>query len=55
MSLKKITIKSLDIKSFEFEEAMVLESHTIKHMIEDDCTDHQPGFGTSFWSSISKP
>ncbi|KAK9108680.1 hypothetical protein Sjap_016740 [Stephania japonica] len=36
---RKVTLKSSDNETFDIEEAVAVESQTIKHMIEDDCAD----------------
>uniref|UniRef100_A0A453CR49 SKP1 component POZ domain-containing protein n=1 Tax=Aegilops tauschii subsp. strangulata TaxID=200361 RepID=A0A453CR49_AEGTS len=37
---KMITLKSSDGEEFQIEEAVAMESQTIRHMIEDDCADN---------------
>ncbi|KAL6184144.1 PREDICTED: SKP1-like protein 1B [Fragaria vesca subsp. vesca] len=37
---KMLTLKSEDGEVFEIEEAVAVQSQTIKHMVEDDCADN---------------
>ncbi|XP_058070610.1 SKP1-like protein 1A [Magnolia sinica] len=40
MASKTVTLKSSDGEEFVIDEAVALQLQTIKHMIEDDCTDN---------------
>ncbi|KAI4984166.1 hypothetical protein ZWY2020_046538 [Hordeum vulgare] len=54
---KMITLKSSNGEEFEVEEAVSMESQTIRHMIEDDCADDGiplPNVNTKILSKVNE-
>ncbi|KAI5010134.1 hypothetical protein ZWY2020_012271 [Hordeum vulgare] len=41
---KKITLKSSDGEEFDVDKTVVMESQTLRHMIEDECADNVISF-----------
>ncbi|KAL5716917.1 hypothetical protein ACHQM5_010021 [Ranunculus cassubicifolius] len=51
---KMITLKSSDDEIFQVEESILSESQTLKHLIEDDCTDQEIPLANVSASTVAK-
>ena len=51
---KLLTLKSEDQQVFEIDEAVAIQSQTIKHMVEDGCADNAVPFSNVKGATLAK-